>query len=905
MEMLASTKQMQFDFDGLVKLLADHLYADKKVFIRELIQNAHDAIQRRIADDPTFDRDQGHIDIITDLSGTGRIIFRDNGIGMTEHDVVTFLSTIGSSGTRAAREASNDELTDVIGQFGIGFLSGFVVGKRVEVRTRHWQADETEGCRWENSGRADYTITPETVAQVGTEVIVHLASAEHRGLLHEDAVKKVIREYADMLRIAIHLNDPNHNFPPVNTRVMPWERPGLSEEEMRLDAMVYLAKTVPDSVLETITIRINEPMREDAPALSAEGLLYITRTRVIGTDVPRTVRVFLKRMFVCEEAKEILPPWATFVNGIINTSTLSPNAARDNFAHDGSFTRLRDRLGDLIVSHFELLRENNPQRLSQILAYHDLGIKAACHYYDPFFHKFSHLLEWRINLKSPAACSPNRPGGRRILSEELGANYTWATLPDVVASLPEPAGGGAKKLPCFTTRSSANQLFEMADAAGTTVLDASYWFESELLRTWAEKNRDAVVLVYVDREDDPAVFRETDPALDRAIAQLARRMSAHLRPGGLGHVRVEARRFDPASLPAVLKSSEATSATKARSILSDPNSTSDVRAMAEDLLRMMQTADMRMNINAANPLIRTLADLSVASPDDKDLAEIMLCVYNDAILYNSELMTPSNAQTFHRQFQWLMGRLIDFVKEKGELARDRDALDRQRAALQPRDARLRRRHIVGFLMTPFGDAFKVARDAVRAVVEDRFGCELRIASDRTFAELVRGNVEAHMDDADFFIADVTGANPNVMMELGAAYHSRTPKPVLLIARIAKEGDKPELPADLAGHLAVTYVAGRPEDDVAATLEDGFRRYARLDGLLSSAAKERFVSAESLRRWTRNILQDPGTYERLSDRYPTVSAWRTVQVTELPQHLGEEADLAGVVLKRITENLATG
>src|SRR5262249_27052955 len=159
-------------------------------------------------------------------------------------------------------------------------------------------------------------------------------SAEHRGLLHEDAVKKVIREYADMLRIAIHLNDPGHHLPPVNTRVMPWEQPGNSEAELRFDAIVYLEKTMPDSVLEVIPVRIDEAAQDGAPALWAEGLLYITRTRVFGRDAPRTVRVFLKRMFVCEEAKDVLPPWATFVNGIINTRSLSPNAARDNFAHD-------------------------------------------------------------------------------------------------------------------------------------------------------------------------------------------------------------------------------------------------------------------------------------------------------------------------------------------------------------------------------------------------------------------------------------------------------------------------------------------------------------------------------------------------------------------------------------------
>ena len=96
-------------------------------------------------------------------------------------------------------------------------------------------------------------------------------------------------------------------------------------------------------------------------------------------------------------------------------------------------------------------------------------------------------------------------------SRDLDAGHAWATLQDVLTSLPASPGGGPKRLPCFTTTSSANQFFEMADAAGTVVVDATYSFEDDLLRTWADQHRSEVSLVYVDREDDPAVFRETDP----------------------------------------------------------------------------------------------------------------------------------------------------------------------------------------------------------------------------------------------------------------------------------------------------------------------------------------------------------------------------------------------------------
>ena len=209
---------MTFDFDGLIQLLAGHLYSEKKVFIREMIQNGHDAIQRRIRYDPQFDRDYGRIDILTDLnSNPAKIVFRDNGVELTEEDLVTFLARIGSSGTRAAREAEVDHEDDkTIGQFGIGFLSGFVVGSKVEVRTRHYSLPATAGCLWKNAGQIDYTIEPIEIQNVGSEVTIYLRSADDRGLLHEDSIKEVIRHYADMLRIPIYLNDESHRLPSVN-----------------------------------------------------------------------------------------------------------------------------------------------------------------------------------------------------------------------------------------------------------------------------------------------------------------------------------------------------------------------------------------------------------------------------------------------------------------------------------------------------------------------------------------------------------------------------------------------------------------------------------------------------------------------------------------------------------------
>jgi molecular chaperone HtpG len=210
---------------------------------------------------------------------------------------------------------------------------------------------------------------------------------------------------------------------------MPWEQEGKSPEEIEFDCQVYLMRTMKESVLETIPVRLSGEV-------NAAGVLYLTRVRVFDMEAPRNVRVFQKRMFLCENVPEILPKWASFVNGVINTPDLTPTAARDNFIRNAAAERLRDVLGDLIVKHLEQVHQRDPERFSQILRYHNWGIKAACFYYREFFAKFAHLLEWRTNSGKPET----RWGEFQPV---------WRTLPDILARLPQ-VQGDLQLLLCFT-----------------------------------------------------------------------------------------------------------------------------------------------------------------------------------------------------------------------------------------------------------------------------------------------------------------------------------------------------------------------------------------------------------------------------------------------------------------------
>ena len=179
-----------------------------------------------------------------------------------------------------------------------------------------------------------------------------LASAVDRELIRPETVQDVVRHYADMLLVPIHLNG---SVQPINTMRMPWEKGGFLPEERQLECHIYLERNIRgDSVLEAIPVSLRDDVQ-------AEGVLYVSRLRVFGLQPRRTVRVFQSRMFLTEKSPDLLPEWAQFVNGIIESPSLTPNAARDDFVRNDIWRRLREALGEVVISHLLQLKERQPQ----------------------------------------------------------------------------------------------------------------------------------------------------------------------------------------------------------------------------------------------------------------------------------------------------------------------------------------------------------------------------------------------------------------------------------------------------------------------------------------------------------------------------------------------------------------
>jgi hypothetical protein len=397
-------------------------------------------------------------------------------------------------------------------------------------------------------------------------------------------------------------------------------------------------------------------------------------------------------------------------------------------------------------------------------------------------------------------------------------------------------------------------------------------------------------LAHLDREDDPSIFRHLEMDRDDEVRRLAEAMTLVLRTPGGGRIRAEARRFAPEDIAAVIRSDAMTRAQqKAEEVRLDPNVSDDLRDMAEALAQMTAQQSRRLTINAASPLVRRLARHDPADPAVRDL---MLGLYNNAILANRELITARDAAILHRQFQDLMARSLDFLETQDELRAVRDRIrgeeERRRAAdgSQPR-------HRIIFMITPFADRYQPLITACRAVVEERWGAQLVVASDQQADHRLLDNVELLMGQAHAFLAEVTHANPNVMFELGAAFTERHTRPFALLR---EHGATPELPADLRALLYIDYDLA--DADLLDHLERELRKNTQIRAIIDDTTRARYLSPGQLRQYLPFAL-DPVVIDRLARKFPTFEDWDTAEPGQVAAILPPgDQDLAVPVIDRI-------
>jgi|TARA_R110000772_G_scaffold238154_2_gene350059 molecular chaperone HtpG len=355
------TLGFQTEARQLLHLMIHSLYSNKEIFLRELISNASDAIDKlrfaALADDSLLEG-QGDYAIRVDVDkDANTITISDNGIGMNRDEVVENLGTIAKSGTAAFLESlSGDQKKDsqLIGQFGVGFYSAFIVADRVEVHTRKAGADAQSGVLWESHGEAEFTIEPREKDTRGTTITLFLKPACSE-FADDWRVRSVIKKYSDhisvpvmMLEAATASSDDDDaaeeaeapQYKPVNEATALWTRArtDISDEE-------YTA------FYRHVSHDFEEPLSWSHNKVEGKqeytSLLYIPRRAPFdlwNRDMNRGLKLYVQRTFIMDDAEQFLPLYLRFVKGVVDSNDLPLNVSREILQQDSAVDAMRSAL---------------------------------------------------------------------------------------------------------------------------------------------------------------------------------------------------------------------------------------------------------------------------------------------------------------------------------------------------------------------------------------------------------------------------------------------------------------------------------------------------------------------------------------------------------------------------------
>ncbi len=365
------THGFQAEVRELLKLMIHSLYSHREIFLRELISNASDACDRlrfaAIADSALL-AETSDLGIRIDADpAAGTLTITDNGIGMTREEAVANLGTIARSGTAEFfRSLSGDEqkASQLIGQFGVGFYSAFIVAERVEVRSRKAGTAPEAGVRWESGADGEFTVETVSQAARGTSVTLHL-KADAREFADPMRVRGLIRRYSDHIGFAVRMRkegEASLEYEVVNQAKALWTLPRtqVSDEEYR-QFYQYLAHDFTDPL--AWSHNKVEGKREYT------SLLYLPARAPFDLwqrEGARGVKLYVRRVFIMDDAEQFLPQYLRFVKGVVDSSDLPLNVSREILQQDPEVEAIRSGLTRRVLDLLARLAKDEPDKYATL-----------------------------------------------------------------------------------------------------------------------------------------------------------------------------------------------------------------------------------------------------------------------------------------------------------------------------------------------------------------------------------------------------------------------------------------------------------------------------------------------------------------------------------------------------------
>jgi molecular chaperone HtpG len=619
----AETRKFEAEVAQVLHLVTHSLYSHKEIFLRELISNASDACDKlrfeSIANPELSAGDNElHIDVSWDEKAR-TVTVRDNGIGMTRDEVIANIGTIASSGTRRFLEAmSGEQKADarLIGQFGVGFYSAFVVADKVTVLTRRADAPASDGVKWESDGKGEYALEQLDLPGRGTAVTLHLKADEDE-FLKGWQLRSLIRKYSDHVAFPIRVpkdaakdgEDSEAEAKPaewetVNDASALWAKPKseISDEDYQAfykslghdfnDALAWTHNRVEGS--QSFTTLLYLPSQPPFDLMMG------------GRDERKGLKLYIKRVFIMDAAEELLPNYLRFVRGVVDADDLPLNVSREILQHNRQLERIKAACVKRVLDLIEKLANDEPEKFATFYKAFGNTLKEGIGEDANNRERIAKLLRFA----STGTQSAPGEGTQQTVSFDdyigrmsVGQDAIWYITADSHA-----AAAGSPQLEAF--KAKGIEVLLMSDRIDEWMLGSLSEYGGKKLKSVAKGE---VPLDEADKQKQEAATKQAEPLLKKLKELLGDRV---------GEVKVSARLTDSPSCLA----------------LSDYE-------MAPHLARLLREAghDMPENkptleINPQHPLVQRVeseADESKA----KDIA--MLLLDQAEIAAGAQLPDPS------------------------------------------------------------------------------------------------------------------------------------------------------------------------------------------------------------------------------------------------------------------------
>lgn len=356
----------QVDLSGLMTVLGEHLYSTPIVAVRELVQNAHDScVRRRIESSEPFEPR-----IIVRGDPTQRILsVEDTGAGLTRDEIIQYLATVGAGYTRRLRESTGRD--DLIGLFGLGFLSAFVVSERISVVSTSYQEPDV-GWHYQSRSGERYSLEPAPARPVGTRVELHLKEKFEK-LADPEVLRSVLARYCALLPLPVFVGSASDDVErAVNADPPPWrdesEQHPVRARKAKLDFAARFERRF--SPICTLDVAPRD-------GSDAQGLMWIQDGATFGTSDNRNLSIFVRGMLLDDDARELLPAWAGFCGGVIESKLLTPTASREDLQRDDHWIAVSRALESALVQGLEGIARHQPEAWRRILLRHNEALLGA------------------------------------------------------------------------------------------------------------------------------------------------------------------------------------------------------------------------------------------------------------------------------------------------------------------------------------------------------------------------------------------------------------------------------------------------------------------------------------------------------------------------------------------------